>query len=297
MEGRMKKVLIWIGIVLGGLVGLLVIAVVVMYSLGSAQLNKTHDIQAKAITIPTNEAALARGKHLVDVTLCRICHGQDLSGDVEFEDPAIGVVYSSNITGLSETHSDADLVLAIRHGVDTDGRQLLLMPSDIYLNLSAEDLSAMIAYLKTLPRAGSDLPEPQITFMGRVFLGAGMFGDVFAADVINHKQPFVSMPEIGANVAYGEYLAPLCTNCHGEGLSGQLVDPSEPESPWAPNLTSGGEWGQWSQADFIKTMRTGVSPEGHVLDREWMPWDAFSRLEDDELKGLWLYMQSLPPQE
>jgi cytochrome c553 len=293
----MKKVLKWIGIVLGGLVSLLVIAVVVLYALGSARLNKTHDIQAEAIAIPTDDAALARGEHLVDVSLCRFCHGQDLSGDVEFEDPAIGIVYSSNITGLGETHSDADLVLAIRHGLDIGGRQLLLMPSNIFLNLSADDLGALIAYLKTVPRIGNDQPEPQITFIGRVFLGAGMFGDVFAAEVINHNQPFLNMPEIGASVEYGEYLAFLCTNCHGEGLTGQLVDPSEPESPWAPNLTSGGELGEWSEADFIKALRTGVSPEGHMLDREWMPWEAFGKLEDDELKGLWLYLQSLPPQE
>jgi cytochrome c5 len=294
MEDVMKKGLKWVGIVLGGLAGLLVMAVGVLYVLGSAQLNKTWDIQAEAIAVPTNDAALARGEQLVDVALCRVCHGQDLSGDIEFEDPAVGTVYSSNITGLGETHSDADLVLAIRHGVDTDGRQLLLMPSNIYLNLSAEDLGAMIAYLTTIPPAGDDLPESRITFMGRVFLGAGMFGDVFAAETIDHNQPYPTMPEIGANIAYGEYLAPLCTNCHGEGLSGQLVDPSEAGSPWAPNLTSGGELGEWSAADFINTMRTGVSPDNHALDPEWMPWEAFGKLAEDELRGLWLYLQSLP---
>ena len=55
--------------------------------------------------------------------------------------------------------------------------------------------------------------------------------------------------------------------------------------------------GEWSEADFIKTMRSGVSPDSHVLDREWMPWEAFGKFDDDELKGLWLYLQSLPPQE
>lgn len=290
----MKKVLKWIGILLGGLLGLLLIAVVALFAIGTAQLNKTRNIQAEAIAIPTSDAALARGEHLVDVALCRVCHGQDLSGDIEFEDPAIGKVFSSNITGLGETHSDGDLVLAIRHGVDEDGRQLLLMPSNIFSNLSAEDLGAMIAYLKTIPPVGDNLPDPKITFIGRVFLGAGMFGDVFAAEVINHSQPFISMPEIGANIEYGQYLASLCTNCHGEDLSGQLVDPSEPESPWAPNLTSEGELGEWSEADFVKTMRTGVSPDNHKLDSEWMPWETFGKLEDDELNGLWLYLHSLP---
>jgi cytochrome c553 len=293
----MRKALKWIGIVLGGLVCMLVVAVIVLYAIGSTQLNKTYDIQVETIAIPIDDKSLARGKHLTDVTLCRFCHGRDLSGDVEIDDPVIGTIYSSNITGLDETHSDDDLVLAIRHGADTGGRGLLLMPSQIYIDLSAEDLGALIAYLKTVPQVENELPEAQLTFTGRVLLGAGMFGDVFAAEVINHNQPFPNMPEIGANVEYGEYLSPLCTTCHGDDLSGQLVDPTESESPWAPNLTAGGELGEWSEADFIKTMRTGVGPDNHVLDREWMPWEAFGKLEDDELKGLWLYLQSLPTRE
>ena len=41
-------------------------------------------------------------------------------------------------------------------------------------------------------------------------------------------------------------------------------------------------------------MRTGVSPDGDQLDPEWMPWEAFSKFGDDEVKGLWMYLQSLP---
>lgn len=293
----MKRTLKWIGIGLGGSVGLLILAVAALCTLGSLRLNKSHDIQAEAIAIPTGEAALARGEHLVEVTLCTFCHGQDLRGEIEFEDPAIGTVYASNITGLGETHSDADLVRAIRHGVDTDGRALLLMPSDVYMNLSAVDLGAMVAYLKSVPRIDNDLPEPRLTVMARIMLAAGMFGDVFAAEVIDHNQPFPTKPEIGANVEYGAYLAAFCTSCHGTDLTGQPVDPSEPDSPWAPNLTPGGALRGWSEADFIQAMRTGISPGGLALDSEWMPWEAYAGFEDDELKGLWLYLGSLPPEE
>lgn len=53
----MKKVLKWIGIGLAALVGLLVLVVVVLYAIGSARLNKTHDIQAETTPIPTDEAS------------------------------------------------------------------------------------------------------------------------------------------------------------------------------------------------------------------------------------------------
>jgi len=105
------------------------------------------------------------------------------------------------------------------------------------------------------------------------------------------------MPDIGANVEYGAYLAAAtgCTGCHGADLAGvPHIDPDDPASLPAPNLTPGGELGRWSEADFIQTIRTGVSPHGHELDPESMPWEAFARLDDEELKGLWMYLQSVP---
>lgn len=291
----MNKVLKWILIVLGGVLGLVVLAAIVLYFIGSAQLNKTYDIQAEAIPIPTGEAALARGEHLTVVALCTECHGQNLGGDLLFDDPTAATIYAPNITGLGATHSDADLVRAIRHGLDKDGRQLIIMPADLYVHLSAEDLGALIAYLKTLPPLDNDVPEPKVTLIGRILLAAGMFGKVFPAATIDHEQPFPSMPEIGPSSDYGAYLAqPLCTSCHGQDLAGGIFDP---EAPPAPNLTPGDELGDWSEAEFIQTMRSGVSPEGDTLDPEIMPWPSFAQLSDDELTGLWMYLQSLPPQE
>jgi hypothetical protein len=45
----MKKVLKWTGIVLGSLLGLLVLAMVVLYILGSNRLNKSYEIQVKTL--------------------------------------------------------------------------------------------------------------------------------------------------------------------------------------------------------------------------------------------------------
>ncbi len=84
----MKNVLKWTGIALGGLVGLLVLASVVLYVIGSARLNKTHDIQLENIAIPTSESAIARGQHLVGaLTFCQECHGDNLEGEVFIDEP------------------------------------------------------------------------------------------------------------------------------------------------------------------------------------------------------------------
>lgn len=287
----MRKVLKWIGIVLGVLIGLLITAAVVLYFMGGVRLNKTVQVQAPMLDIPADEASYARGEHLTKVA-CSSCHGTDFSGTPILADPAIGTVYAANISGFGETRTEEELVLAIRHGIGQGGRQLMIMPAESFIHFSEEDLGSIVAYLKTVPRQGADKPAPQLTPMGKIMLAAGLFGQIFPAEYIDHGQPFHMMPEISANLEYGEYLSRFCTACHGEDLSGKKT--SDPNSPIAPNLTPGGGLAGWSDVDFIQTMRTGVNPHGYQLDPEYMPWESFGKFEDDELRAIWMYLGSLP---
>lgn len=93
---------------------------------------------------------------------------------------------------------------------------------------------------------------------------------------------------------YGEYLVNIngCRACHGAQLAGGK--PSDPNSPLAPNLTPGGELIAWTDADFIQTLRTGVALSGNLLNPKFMPWPYKGRMTDDELKAIFLYLQSLP---
>lgn len=287
----MKIILKWSGIVVGALLGLLLVAVVVLSVIGASRLNKMRDVQVEAIAVPHDEAALARGAHLVNVA-CKSCHGADLSGQPLVDEGPIGTIYAANISGLAQTHSDADLVRAIRHGVDTDGRQLMIMPSESFVHFSAEDLGAVIAYLKTVPRGGEEHPAPRLGPLGRVLMGAGMFGDVFPAEIIDHDTPFPEMPDVGANVAYGQYVSRFCSSCHGANLAGG--QPPDPQSPPAPSLVAAGNW---PEEAFLTAMRSGVTPAGQQLDPAFMPWESFGKFDDDELRGLWLYLQSLSQQQ
>jgi mono/diheme cytochrome c family protein len=287
----MRKVLKWIGIGLGVLIGLLITAALILYFIGGAQLNKTQQVQLAELTIPTEDEALARGEHLVNAA-CKECHGADLSGTAMLADPAIGTVYAANISGLGERRTEEDMALAIRHGIGQGDRQLIIMPSESFIYFSAEDLGAVIAYLKTVPRVGNDTPEPELTVMGQIMMGVGLFGQIFPAEYINHDQTFPAMPAVSASLEYGEYLSRFCTACHGADLSGKQSP--EPGAPIASNLTPGGGLGAWTEADFIQTMRTGVNPHGHNLDPEYMPWESFGKFEDQELQAIYIYLQSLP---
>jgi hypothetical protein len=60
------------------------------------------------------------------------------------------------------------------------------------------------------------------------------------------------------------------------------------------NLTPGGQLAEWSEEDFFQTVRTGIAPDGEVLEEEEMPWPIFAKFSDSELRAIWLYLQSLP---
>jgi hypothetical protein len=64
--------------------------------------------------------------------------------------------------------------------------------------------------------------------------------------------------------------------------------------PPGPNLTPGGELGNWSEADFMAALRSGQTPSGKTLDPEQMPWTSFSNMTDSELQAIWAYLSTLP---
>lgn len=298
----MKKALKWIGIGLAGLVGLVVVAGVVLSFIGGSRLNRSYDIQVETIAIPTDEAAIARGRHLAEtLTFCQKCHGDNLGGDVFDDEPFIATIPAPNLTsgrgGVGATYSDADHVRAIRHGVNPDGRGLLFMHSDIFHNLSQEDLGAIIAYVKSVPPVDNELPTTKTKPLGRILVALGVFDSevipLIPAEVIDHSAPFAEMPAQGATAEYGEYLMSitLCRMCHGSDLRGG--PPIDEGAPPGPNLVALGASGVWTEEQFVNTMRTGVTPYGSSLNAEFMPSDTFMKMTDEELKALWLYLQSL----
>ena len=122
-----------------------------------------------------------------------------------------------------------------------------------------------------------------------------MFGsDIVPATVIAHTQRPPVYP-VGVTGQYGEYLVNVtgCRGCHVSQLAGGKS--TKPGSIDAPNLTPGGNLKSWRQAEFISTIRVGVTPNGHQLKPDQMPWKLIGTYSDDELAAIHLYLQSLQP--
>jgi mono/diheme cytochrome c family protein len=297
----LRKILKWIGIVLGSLIGLLVLAFVVLYTIGSLKWNRIHgkyEVPVEKISVPTDQASIARGEHIATIRMCKDCHTDTWSGQTDSA-PGLITLTVPNLTagagGVGATNTDEDWVRAIRHGVGYDGRGLALMPSGTWYYLSDEDLGALIAYLKSLPPVDNELPKTELGPLGRVMLALGQLPPEIVPNAISidHDGPRPVAPEPGVTAEYGMYLARTCMLCHGAELNGRLISVGGPEKYLALNLTPGGEMKGWAEADFIEALRTGVTPNGHQLKRV-MPWKYFGAMTDDELKAVWMYLQSLP---
>lgn len=294
----MSRVLRIMGIILGVLLVLIVIAGIVVYIITNNKINETHDVEVEALTIPTDAESIARGQYLVEaIGLCQDCHGDNLGGENFIDVPVLAVVDSSNLTsgegGIGNEYADEDWIRAIRHGVRPDGKSLIIMPSYDYQNFTDEDLTSIIAYLKTLPPVDFE-PTHRSARLFRLLmvLDEEVMNEILAANSVDHDTETPASIEPELSTEYGKYLASVaCAGCHGDDMAGG-IEVGGPGSPKSANLTSGGE--VKDEAAFIAAVRTGIRHDGEVMDEDAMPWPRLSRLTEDDLSAIWLYIQSLP---
>lgn len=298
----MKRVLKWTGIVLAGLIGVVLLVALAGYFVSNRRLNRRYDFAVEPIPIPSDATSLEEGRRLTVIRGCGAgdCHASDFSGGVLLDDPMIGHVYPPNLTsgaGSATTgYSIEDWVRSVRHGVDREGKALLIMPSSKFAGLSDEELGRIVAYIQSLPPIDHSQPESQLGPLGRVLLLTDKAPlPILSAEVIDHRvtAPKSVTPEVSAD--FGKYMVGVCQDCHGQDLAGGPIPGAAPGSPPAANLTPAGNLGNWTYEQFATTMRTGLTPENHVLDPSIMPWPVTLEMTDVELEAIWLYLKSLPP--
>ncbi|MBI2742247.1 MAG: c-type cytochrome [Rhodospirillales bacterium] len=123
------------------------------------------------------DPVVERGRYLITIASCMYCHtpgyflgkpdiARRFAGsDVGVEIPSVGVFYGPNLTPDKETGlgawTDAEVAAAITSGRRPDGRQLApIMPWRAFATLTKPDVSAIIAYLKSLPPVRNKVPGP-----------------------------------------------------------------------------------------------------------------------------------------
>jgi mono/diheme cytochrome c family protein len=280
----MAPVVRWLGYAIAALAGLAIAAVGAIWLLSSRTLNSRREVPVEHITVSSDSASVARGRHLISILGCRGCHGKQLEGKVFFDEPNVARLIAPNLTKAIQRYSDDSLALVIRDGVNAEGRGVLAMPSSAFYNLSNRDIGAIIATLRLFPATepAAPLPANSHRLLGRLGLLLGEFKA--EPDLIDPTQPRVGERGDTTQIGRGEYLARTsCIECHGKDLRGDAGTPSLAEA-----------YG-YSFDEFVRLARTSTPRVPKTLSL--MASVALSRLsnmQDDELADLHAYLRSIP---
>jgi mono/diheme cytochrome c family protein len=269
--------------------------------------------RAEATSEPKGDPV--RGEYLTAIFACQECHtlrqadGMHLdrarlfAGGIPFAGPW-GLVHSANVTVPAGSFPDRVLEDAIR------GRLAwkFQMPTDLYRGMAADDMRDVVAFIKTLRPVSRPLPENH--FEPR-YAPPGPLPDV----------PVPEHAPVPGSPGRGRYLVrvAICQDCHsprasrgdGEGtgldagydvrhlFGGGGFAFRFQDGRWLipPNLTpdpfSG--IGGWSEADIVKAVRTGITPDGRRLN-PMMPYEvAFHVMTDQDAHDIARFLRSLPP--
>ncbi|MES1216075.1 MAG: cytochrome c [Bacteroidota bacterium] len=288
----LRKIFKWILGIVGVLILLIIIFYAVIYFRTQSRINKVYPVTLQTLKLPSDSASYVKGQHVAEIRGCKGCHGHDLGGGRAFADEKspIGLLYAANITsgkgGID--FKDEDWIRVLRHGLGKDGKSLWFMPSHEIYHISNEDMAALLYYLKQQPAVDRSIPAKSLKPLGRILTFFDQF-PLLPAEMIDHNATYKETVPAEVTAEYGHYLAITCHGCHGENMKGAPAH--DPKEPPIPDVSSTGHPGKWTDADFMKALRTGRTPEGRLLT-DYMPWKEIT-YTDDEMKAVFLYLQSI----
>jgi mono/diheme cytochrome c family protein len=227
---------------------------------------------------PAGGDPLARGKYVFGAAGGCGCHteaGKPVNSGGRKYDGPFGTVYSTNITpdptaGIG-TWTDEQIIAAIRLGRRPNGERLIpVHPYPVFNGMAAEDLRALVAYLRSLPPVNRPNQPKRIT----VPLFESVFLPAWLAAFAPRETPPATAPTSG--LARGEYLVRAvghCGECHTPRGVTQATDnsrflggnPKGPDGDTVPNITPDKDTGlAWSEEEIAEYLGTGNKPDGDV---------------------------------
>jgi mono/diheme cytochrome c family protein len=294
----LKKILIGVGATVAVLAaggGIFLWAQTSGYEAGMA---KVYAQPVPDVKVSTDPAVLARGKHLAfSLTACATsdCHGTDLGGGEPIVMGPLGTLVGPNITqgGLGAAYTDGELARLLTSGIKKDGRSVRFMPVQDFAWLPDADIAAVVSYVRSVPAVDKPSAPSEVGLLGKVL-------DHNRKIVLNvarylEEHPREVAPPPAPTVAYGRFVAKLCTGCHGETFGGGPIPGAPADLPIPTNLTPH-ETGlkAWSYDDFARLLDSGIKKNGETLN-PFMPLPALTAMDETERKALWAFLQSTPP--
>jgi mono/diheme cytochrome c family protein len=272
-------------------------------------------LAALAAAAAAAETPLERGTYLINAGMaCDGCHTPREKGEFVMEKRFSGgsqvwdnetyTVRGSNITPDRETGigawTDDEIKRVMSNGVHRYGRPIApQMPFPFYRILTARDLDAIVAFLRSVPPVRNAVPTP-------VYRAAMRVDPVPGA-----TKPFTE-DDLRDPVKRGFYLGTIahCMECHGRlkdrtpdyrhswGKGGYVFT-----EPWGsvttPNITSHPKagLGSWTDAEIKRALTQGVGRDGHAFKPPMARQMYFSKMTESDLDALVAWIRTLPPLE
>jgi cytochrome c553 len=282
-----------LGAVAAAVLGAVAVLALIAVYIASERLLQRRYVAVPEHLVRPSASALADAPHQARLIGCLSCHGQGLRGNDVFDEPDMGDIIAPNLPAIAKSRTDQQLAAAIRQGIGSDGRPLVVMTSAIFSRLSDEDVSALIAWIRTLPVMGGPSKPLRLSLLGRLHL---LKGDMPLQPELARLYRRELPAEVGPNYARGRYMAAInCAECHGPALHGgdraqADFNPSFGER-WAPTPDLA-IVGAYDRQKFKRLMRTGVPADGRKLDEMAdVAKQDFSHFTDGEIDTLYVYLQ------
>lgn len=276
----MKRILKWLGIGLGSILALVLVAAIYVWIAGGRIVNEIFAQPESRFAADPASADIEEGRRAAQLRGCFDgCHGDGLEGSVWFDQPMLmGRVHAPDLTRSFAELSDQELDRTIRHGVRRDGKSTLIMPSSMLHHLSDVDFNNIIAFVRSQEQSDGPDSLTQLGLVARFF--------VLKMGFTPHARRIADDgPWLADDDPHGKYLAvTVCTECHGMDLRGS-------EAAQAPSLAL---VVAYSLEDFTRLMREGIPIGDRKLDlMERVAISRFSHFTDEEIKALHSYLVTL----
>lgn len=276
----------------------------------------SYPVEQVDLRVEATPERVARGKVIANM-LCSQCHMDSKTGRLTGHrmpdlPPEFGNAYSKNITQDKDVGiggwTDGEIAFLLRTGINRKGKYTPpWMPK--LPRIDDEEIASIIAFLRSGDSLVQADPTPdkesEPSFLTK-------FLTHVAFKPFDYPKAPIKAPDTADQVAFGRYLALDafdCYACHSGDF--KKMNDREPEKSFrffgggnampgldgvpvnTSNLTPHPEHGigKWTEDQFVKTLLTGVRPDGRALRYPMVRYPEFT---EGEAKAIHAYLKTLP---
>ena len=263
------------------------------------------------------EPDVAEGEMIFHAAGCLSCHRavEGAAGEEENAAPLLaggrvlesdfGTFRVPNITpgpaGIGDW-SFEDFANAMLRGLAPNGSHYYpAFPYASYAFMDIGDVNDLWGYMQTLPESDNEVSDHEVFFPFNINRAIGLWKYLYMPE-----EPYVPIDPTDTELRRGQYLVEAlghCGECHTprDALGGLEADrwlagaPDPSGEGSIPNITPGGDVGEWSAEDLAYFFEAGFTPEFDTVGGEMVAVQReLAKLTDEDRAAIAAYLKAVP---